>query len=101
MLTSFSECKRRYCLLGLASISDKTKGRYSCRFPQLRWPRAYEAADFTSSDGELNEATTASFSCGMLLRSLKDFMFVSISDEQVQLKMFSVCGHPPSNNRIF
>ena len=39
-LTSLSECSRRYCLLGLASISCRITGRYSCRLPALTLPRA-------------------------------------------------------------
>ena len=39
-LTSLSECSRRYCLLGLASISCRITGRYSWRLPALTLPKA-------------------------------------------------------------
>ena len=39
-LTYLNECSRRYCLLGLASISCRITGRYSCRLLALTLPRA-------------------------------------------------------------
>ena len=49
-----SEWSRRYCLLGLAWISERMNGRYFCKLPALTLPVQMQVEEREEQTGQLD-----------------------------------------------